>query len=154
MIAIHETADDMLAFIRTLDRGDTFEARVTYPGGSEGRRLYEIASEHRPLGDRNGLVTIKRLNLNAANNTRRLYVTDDGISVGHNWSPGETMLDAVAAERGTLTVATYHLEADRDDEGKITATRLVRDGETTDPDHIEKQIAAAEKAHAEAEAGR
>lgn len=135
--------DEMIDFIRTLERGDTFEARVTYPSGTEGRRHYEVGAQ-RDVGDRNGFATVKRLNLGAPNNTRRLYVTDEGISVSHGWEPSDTMVDAMAPERGTLTVATYHLEADRDDEGNITTTRLVCDGETTDPDHIKRQQELAE----------
>lgn len=140
--AITDT-DEMHDFIRSLSRGDTFEARVTYPSGTEGRRLYEVGAQ-RDVGDLNGFATVKHLNLGAPNNTRRLYVTEEGISVSHDWGPSDTMVDAMAPERGDLTVATYALEADRDEEGKITTTRLVRTGENNDPDHIKRQIELAE----------
>ena len=130
MVKMDDLTENIVGTLLSLERGDTFEARIITPGGCEAVHQYEVA-DTREVGDRNGFLRANRVNANIPNNTRRLYVTDDGVSVAHGWSSSETMIENIALECGTLDSPDYHIEVTRDADGEITESRLVRDDEVS-----------------------
>lgn len=111
--------------IQSLERGGTFEARVVTGSGLEMIKKFEV-KRFNGIGDINGFATVREMNLRANNDTRRLYLTDDGVSVGHGWSPNDNVVENISLELDTMESPDYALTADKNADGEIENVELTR----------------------------
>jgi hypothetical protein len=123
-----DLTQNIVETIQTLERGDTFEARVVTDSGLEMVKKFEV-KRFNGIGDINGFATVREMNLGANNDTRRLYLTDDGVSVGHGWSPDGNVVENISLELDTMESPDYALTADKNSDGEIENVELTRTDE-------------------------
>lgn len=116
----------------TLTKGDTVDLRIERPSGYIEVSEFEVKRVNEHKQEINGHLFVEEANTDkTCPNKYRIFITDDGVFVGKNWSPDDAAVTAVAVGDETLSRPEYHIEVSKNAEGEITESWLVRDDEIT-----------------------
>lgn len=118
--------DDLITdTLETLEIGDTVELRIERESGYIEVSEFEVKRVNYHKQDVNGIMYVSETGKEYPNKYR-IFVTDDGVFVGKGWSPSDGQVTAVAVDGEELEEPEYELRVDKDGEGNITKSYLVR----------------------------